>query len=141
MNLLAPIATIMQTDLITISQEETLFAVGQLFDTYSIHHLPVVDGRSLIGIVSKSDYLFFRQFKTIEEDKERLESHRAKEIMTTGLAKLEPTDRINVALKVFKENIFHALPIVEQGNLVGIVSTYDFIKHLDEDDAITETYV
>ena len=130
----------MQRDVVTISKEETLYVVCTLFDKYGIHHLPVVEGRALIGIVSKSDYLFFRNYKSIEEDKERLENHRAKEIMTTGLAKMEPCDRINVALRVFKENIFHALPIVDGENLVGIVSTYDFIKHPDDDDAIIESY-
>ena len=59
-----------------------------------------------------------------------MKNHQVESIMTTGLAKLAPTDKILVALKVFKENLFHAIPIVDQDELVGIVTTYDIIKAL-----------
>jgi CBS domain-containing protein len=38
-----------------------------------------------------------------------------------------------VALEVFKENLFHALPVVEEGNLVGIITTYDIISRLADE--------
>ncbi|HQU60501.1 MAG TPA: CBS domain-containing protein, partial [Saprospiraceae bacterium] len=47
------------------------------------------------------------------------------------LAKLNPNARINVALEIFMENRFHAVPVVEEnGELVGIVTTFDIIKAL-----------
>ena len=63
-----------------------------------------------------------------------------KDIMTKRLAKLEPTDKINVALEVFKENLFHALPVVEGDKIVGIVSTFDIIKRLAIDAEATAAY-
>jgi acetoin utilization protein AcuB len=60
--------------------------------------------------------------------------------MTTKLAKLEPSDKINVALEVFKENLFHGIPIVNNDALVGIVTTYDIIKHLALDSEAHATY-
>ena len=53
--------------------------------------------------------------------------------MTTGLAKLEPDDRINVALDVFCVNLFHALPVVKDNELVGILTPFDIIKTLAEE--------
>ena len=54
--------------------------------------------------------------------------------MTTKLAKLEPTDRVNVALEVFRVNKFHALPVVEgEDMLKGIVTTFDIIDYLARD--------
>jgi acetoin utilization protein AcuB len=50
--------------------------------------------------------------------------------MTKGLAKLNPNDRINIALEIFMVNRFHAVPVVENDELVGIVTTYDIIKAL-----------
>jgi acetoin utilization protein AcuB len=50
--------------------------------------------------------------------------------MTKGLAKLDPEDRINVALEIFLVNRFHAIPVVKNEELVGIVTTYDIIKTL-----------
>ena len=51
--------------------------------------------------------------------------------MTTGLAKLSPEERINVALEVFMANRFHAIPVVDDGDLVGIVTTFDIMKELN----------
>ncbi|MDX1665798.1 MAG: CBS domain-containing protein [Saprospiraceae bacterium] len=46
------------------------------------------------------------------------------------MAKLSPKDRINVALEIFMENRFHAIPVVSDNELVGIVTTFDIIKEL-----------
>lgn len=142
MNLLAPISTIMTTDLVTVSEEDTIAQIGKLFKKYTIHHLPVVEGKKLIGIVSKSDYLFFRRGYSEETalDEQRAAEHRVKEIMIKGLAKLEPTDKINVSLEIFKTNIFHAIPIVEGENLVGILTPLDIIRHLADDPSVTNEY-
>ena len=52
--------------------------------------------------------------------------------MTKGLAKLTPDQRINVALEIFMENRFHAIPVLDEasGELVGIITTFDIIKAL-----------
>jgi acetoin utilization protein AcuB len=47
--------------------------------------------------------------------------------MTKGLAVLESNDRIGVAIEIFKENLFHAIPIVDDEELKGIVTTFDLI--------------
>ena len=62
----------------------------------------------------------------------RLKNYCAEDIMTSGIAKLTSTDRIAVALEIFKENLFHAIPIVDENELVGIITTYDIIKALAE---------
>jgi acetoin utilization protein AcuB len=60
--------------------------------------------------------------------------------MTEGVAKLEPYQRVNVALDLFKMNLFHALPVVENDRIIGIVTTFDIIKHLAEDNVAVNTY-
>jgi acetoin utilization protein AcuB len=140
MNVLAPISTIMTTKLETVNPKDKLTAVKEIFDKHNIHHIPVVRYKEIVGIVSKSDFNFFmRGFTQNEEDRfvneARLKAYTADEIMTTGLAKVEPTDRINVALEVFKINRFHAIPVVEDGELVGIVTTHDIIRTLADEKA------
>jgi len=138
MNTLAPVSSIMSTDLITVNPKDPLINVKNIFDQNNIHHIPVVRFKKIVGIVSKTDLMYF--LKGLEKDRfdkivnyTRLQSYLVEDIMTTGLAKLEPTEKILVALKVFKENLFHAIPIVEQDELVGIVTTYDIIKSLEEE--------
>ncbi len=142
-NIYAPISTIMTEKLITVHPKDTLAEVKDIFDTHKIHHLPVVKYKEIVGIISKSDMLqFLRGNKNSPYaevfERSRLKSFTAGEIMTTRIAKLEPTDRINVALEVFKENLFHAIPVVEGKELVGLVTTYDVIAALSDETVQSE---
>ncbi len=145
MNLLAPVSSIMTHKLITINPEEKLQRVKDIFDNNNIHHLPVVQYKKIVGIISKTDLLYF--LKGLSNDnyqevlnKARLKNYTAQTIMTTGMAKLESSDRINVALEVFKENLFHAIPVVDNNELVGILTTYDIIKALSEEKINIKSY-
>jgi acetoin utilization protein AcuB len=62
----------------------------------------------------------------------RLERTKVNEIMVKRLGKVAPDDRINVALEVFLINRFHALPVVEDGELVGILTPFDIMTALSK---------
>jgi acetoin utilization protein AcuB len=139
MNVLAPVKTIMTTNLITVSPGDKIMEVKKIFDEHKIHHIPVVRYKEIVGIISKTDFMqFLRGFNKNEEDRfvneARMRAYNAEDLMTKGLAKLTPDDRINVALEIFLENRFHAIPIVEEKGgkteLVGILTTFDIIKVL-----------
>ena len=141
MNKFAPVSTIMSTRLITVSPKDNLKTVQEAFADNKIHHLPVVHLRKIVGMVSKHDFTHFMgamarfpdSAKLVES---RLEHATVEEIMTTRLGKLEPSDRINVAIDIFLKNLFHALPIVEpDGELVGILTPFDILKKLDSEHA------
>ncbi len=137
MNIQAPVSTIMTTKLLTVSPKDTLQEVKDIFDNNKIHHVPVVKYKNLLGIISKTDLLHFvKGFSKNNYDEiintTRLKNYLAEDIMTTGIAKLDSDSKISTALKVFKENLFHAIPIMEDNEIVGIITTYDIIKALDE---------
>lgn len=140
MDLRAPISTIMTTDLITVSSFDPLSVVKKIFDDNRIHHLPVIRAKKLIGIISKADLLFFMRSwnnKNYQEIFEgvRFSHYTAENLMTTSIAKLNPNENILAAVKVFEENLFHAIPIVnEEDELKGLVTTYDLIKALAKED-------
>lgn len=139
MNVLAPIKSLMSSHLITVAPQDKLTTVQEIFSSHNIHHIPVVRYKEMVGLISKTDFLYFvRGFSRNEEDRlvneARLRAYTAEDIMTTGLAKLSPDDRINVALEIFKVNRFHAIPVVDdQQELVGIITTFDIIKALAEE--------
>lgn len=135
MNVLAPVKSLMSTKLITVNPADKLTVVKEIFDENPIHHIPVVRFKEIVGIISKADFLhFLRGFSRNEEDRfvnyARLRAYTAEDIMTKGLAKVSSNDRINVALEVFLTNRFHAIPVVDEGDLVGIITTFDIIKEL-----------
>ena len=127
MNPLTPVAKVMSTDLVTVRSSATLTELIDLFERHAIEHLPVVGSdRSLEGIISQSDLL-----KTLGRTFAELAEVRAGELMTTGLAKVEPTDSVGTAASLFMLNRFHALPVVDGDKIVGIVTTLDLIKLID----------
>ena len=88
-------------------------------------------------MVSYTDYLKllhgFTLFKTRKSDEYNdaiLRSLLVKEVMTKQLATLKPEDTLEMAAGFFRENLFHALPVVDDDNmLVGIITTYDLINY------------
>ena len=50
-----PISTIMTTELITIGPEENLSKAKELLTTRRFHHLPVVEGKKLVGLITTYD--------------------------------------------------------------------------------------
>lgn len=145
MNFQAPVSEYMTKQVITVSPEDALETVKEIFDRYNIHHIPVVRIKQVEGIISKSDLLLFlRGFSQVEGsellDQARLRNYKASDIMTTRMAKVESTDRMNVVLEVFKINRFHALPVVDNDELVGIITTHDIISALVADDPVKAAF-
>jgi len=145
MNLLGPISSIMSTNLLTLTAHSTIEDAEKAFKAMSIHHLPVVEGKRLLGIVSKSDIVGMmngvKKLEEMLEDYQHLTNNvPVEKIMTKGVATLSSTDKINVALEVFKANLFHAIPVVDDGELVGIVTTFDIINQLSTDNEAHAIY-
>lgn len=139
MNIFAPVSSLM-TDhkhLVTVSPDESLSKVKEIFDAHKFHHIPVVHFREIVGMVSRTDFEYFMGGAShYEEDRYvnelRLQKTKVSEIMTKRLGKVAPDDRINVALEVFLVNRFHALPVVEEGELVGIITPFDIMTALSK---------
>lgn len=137
MNLLKPVSTIMTSNLITVEPGDSLKVVADIFNTKNIHHIPVVRYKQIIGLVSKTDYDQFSHgfsgAKGMGEElikNTRLETWKVKDIMTEKLAKIDSKEPIRTVLGLFKMNRFHAIPVVDGEELVGIVTTFDIIDAL-----------
>jgi acetoin utilization protein AcuB len=139
MDFTAPVSRLMTRKLFTVVPGDPLTEVKKIFDEHRIHHIPVVKFTTLVGIISEVDFIHFtkgHETKPHDESTEiaLLEKYTAEDIMTTGIATIESNERVNVALQIFAENLFHALPIVDDGQLVGMLTTFDIIKALVEED-------
>ncbi len=146
MNLLIPVSKLMTTNLITASANDPLSLVKSKFEEHRIHHLLIADYKKLVGIISKSDLLYFLRGVKINDVNEqffnesRLVHYTAKDIMTEKMATISSDEPIRTAIDVFKENLFHALPVVDNGELVGIITTHDIIKALTEEEISLTDY-
>ena len=148
MNLFAPVSSLMtdHTHLVVVTPDDSLLKIKELFDKHDFHHIPVVRFREIVGIISKHDFEHFLGGASIsEEDRflnaKRLERTTAQDIMIKRLGKVESTDRLNVAVDIFTLNRFHALPVVDNGELVGIITPYDILKRLSQEKPVDPSMV
>ena len=80
MDLNAPVSTIMKTQLVTASEEDRLEKIRDLFSTFGFRHLPVVQFKTLKGLISLSDISFL-----IDPKPEEMDSIKAALIDTSGI--------------------------------------------------------
>lgn len=130
------VGQVMTSEVFFVSQDTTLDKVQEIFSAHHFHHLPVVDEGALIGILSKSDLLLLSNAFPLDDAERRKERNDALfsrilagEIMTRQVVRLRPDMPVSVAVGIFLENLFHAMPVVDDlGNLVGILSTLDLLR-------------
>ncbi|MDX1667435.1 MAG: CBS domain-containing protein [Saprospiraceae bacterium] len=131
-----PVSEVMSRELTVLRPEDSIDRVDQIFKTRSIHHIPIVttDGQ-LAGIISKSDFLRINHILCLVDEqrfakfREKLYRHLVvKEVMTEKVATLSPEDSLPMAADIFRENLFHALPVTDKGILVGLLTTFDLIN-------------
>jgi len=117
------VKTIMTKDPITISGDDTIELAAKKLKDYKIEHLPVVDDNNkLVGILS------FYDLWELNKCHEEYKNIKVKDVMTKRVAKLYPDDKIGSVAEIFLENLFEAIPIVDEDNtLVGIVTMLDVV--------------
>jgi acetoin utilization protein AcuB len=131
-----PVSEIMSTKLITVIPTDPLEKVKEIFETYNIHHILVVRHLELVGMISKTDFYKAIHGARLEnaesaatENAVIFSKFKAEDLMTKHVAKISPSDKIGTAAEIFLENLFHAIPVVnDEKELKGIVSTYDIMK-------------
>lgn len=118
------VPVIMTKNVITLSPDQNMQEARDMMLTKHIHHLPVVEGKKLIGMITSWDFL--KLGKTAEE----LANVKVKDVMTTKLATLEPDQHIGAVAELLMVHLFHAVPIVsDEKELLGIVTSTDIIRY------------
>ena len=128
---------IMTKELKTIGRNENVLQAKQILYESDFHHLPVLDEQGqLEGIISQTDLnrmqsglSLFRNRDKDDYENALFETVRVCEVMTKDLTSLRPSDKIQNAYNVFKENRIHALPVIDKGALVGIVTPIDLLEY------------
>jgi acetoin utilization protein AcuB len=135
-----PVADIMSRYIVSVKPDTSVLEIKALFDNNQFHHLPVVDNGKLLGVISKIDVYqvthcdaLFRSKPDQAFNNRLLKSILAEEIMSKHLIVLSPTDTVTEAAVLFSKNKYHALPVVDKGKFLGIVTTYDLIEYAYHD--------
>lgn len=131
-----PISHIMTKNVLTVKVTDHLHEVIDLIKKNHIRHLPVLDGKEIVGMVSRTDInrlTFSSLFENQEgADEAVLEMLTIPQVMTQKPRTVEASLSIRDVAEILTVEEYHALPVVENGNLVGIVTTTDIIKYMLE---------
>ena len=131
-----PVSEIMTKNIIALDRSDDLIRAEQLFKRYKIRHLPVVREEQIIGMLSYTDLLKI-SFADATDDDLDMESvvynmFSIEQVMTKDLVSVTSKTAISEVAEILAEKEFHALPVVDDSILVGIVTTTDLIKYLLE---------
>lgn len=124
---------IMTRNPVTVQPNTNLGEVRELFSKNSFHHVPVAGlGGELVGIISREDFFKVAYVLSVEATRSantqsKFQHLMAEDIMTKYPLQLSPDDTIGLAADIFLANKFHAVPIVDDGLLVGIVTSHDLL--------------
>jgi len=119
----------MTKKVIAVTPGDTVRDANRILQENRIHHLPVVEGGELVGIVSDADIQKWI-LKEQRVDKDGTVIRRTgtvKEIMTREVVAVTPEDTIEDALLILHQRRFGALPVVEGERLVGIFTKTDVL--------------
>lgn len=134
---------IMSRDLITVAPDATLETVADLFRKHRFKSLPVVESEAnLRGVVTQNDLIqqamvnaqhcgsSFTATLTKLLAGCASEQVSARDIMTSDLQAVQTNDGVSVLVTVLADGGVQAVPVLEEGQLVGIVTRSDLVAVL-----------
>lgn len=124
----------------SIAPEATVFEVIEKMAAHGIGALVVTDKGKLAGIVSERDYAR----KVILQGRSSIKTP-VRDIMTANVICISPNQTIDDGLAIMTKRAIRHLPVVENGEMLGIVSIGDLVKAKIADQEFTieqlENYV
>lgn len=127
-----PLEDMMTTEVISLSPQDSVLKARQIMTTKGIRHIPIVnsDGK-LAGLFSQRDLLAVMDSTELEISKSEREANEAKillgDVMTTRVSTASPNVALREAAIFLQNNKYGCLPVVENGEVKGIITDTDFI--------------
>ena len=119
---------VMTSDPATVSPQSSAAVARRLLESNVIHHLPVVEGDRLVGIVSSSDLL---KLHLLDDKMAIVTRATVDQIMETNVTVLGKHSTLREAEEKLSMGNFHALPVVDRKRrLLGIVTSTDLLNEL-----------
>jgi len=124
----------MSSPVYVIQRNENIQRARNLMFKYGIGRLPVLDGPHLVGIVTKYD-ITNRLMQTTPEWRRRpIDKVPVNVVMTENPITIFPDATMSQAAQIMVENGFSGLPVEREREIIGIITSRDFIRFFSEQD-------
>lgn len=128
---------IMETKVVTISANDRLSTVDDIMTLGRVRHIPVVSSGKLVGVVSQRDLLraSLSAFSEHRDDERRMFLHVVEigRVMSTPPVVVTPNATIEEAASVMAEKKIGCLPVLEDDELVGMITETDILRWVARD--------
>jgi len=115
---------IMSQSLYTLEENDVLDLATNVMDWKNIGHLPVERDGKLVGIVTRDSLIKF----FAKNDERSSREIPVKEVMVTDLITAPPEMPVAEAIKLILDSKVSCLPVIRDGQIMGIVTEQDFVK-------------
>jgi CBS domain-containing membrane protein len=124
---------LMSSDVVTLTEDETLAHAQACMARGRLRHLPVIRGRKLVGLVTHRDLLAasFSIFADVDAGEQRrvFATVPVTELMHRDVVTVPSDLPVAEAARLLLDNKFGCLPVVSDGgDLMGIVTEADFLR-------------
>lgn len=141
-------ADVMTKEVITVKRETTLRDLADLFLTSRISSAPVIDDNGkLVGMVTETDLIeqdrnlhiptvislfdgvfYLESERVLEEQLKKMTGRTVGDIFTSKVSTAAPDTPLSSIADLMSANRYNAVPVVENGMVVGIVARIDLIR-------------
>ena len=124
----------MTTEMVTVKETDTLLDAIMFFVRSTFRHLPVVRGRQLVGVITERDVKQYAPSVlsgiSAEDYNSIMETTPISRVMARTPITVRPEQSVLEAAKLLYVKRLGCLPVVQDGELVGIITTTDMLKVL-----------
>ena len=126
---------IMMGSPVTLKPDETLDLANDVISLGRIRHIPIIEDGRLVGVLSERDMMGAATttiFGLKRKSKSALlKSVLIKDVMKKKVVTVKPDTPIKDAAHLMKEKKIGCVPVVNEGSLVGLVTTTDILRYVE----------
>lgn len=130
------VGDVMTRQIMVLRIEDNLDEVMKAMKLFQIHHVPVVDGEKLVGMVSHRDMLSLMHSRlqplASQEDRDTFEHTFVMSVMTRDPVSVAPELTLANAVRILQERRVGCLPVVSEGKLIGLLTETDLLRVLGQ---------
>ncbi len=143
---------IMTTDVVAVTTDTSLKELAKKFVETRYSNMPVLDENGeLVGVISETDLVeqqrpmhiptvmalfdwvfYLDSEKKFKEEVDRVTATTVGELCSRNVVTCSPDDSVRDLAGLMSKHKVHLLPVVEQGQMVGVVARLDLIRAMED---------
>lgn len=123
------VSEIMTRQIFCIDYKDSMIEAIDVLQRNNIRHLPVMDGNKLIGILSKNDVDKVKFTEIHSGDQMGISNLSIDQFMTKSVNTVQHDDTVREATEILSLMSYHALPVLDGEELVGILTSTDLLLY------------